>query len=106
MKLTEVRGGVSGYAWSPDSKRLVLTVQDPDPDDLRPPLADTTRQRAASPIVVDRYHFKEDGDGYLGSRRTHLYLFDIATKKADQGSGSGRAGRCGPGCRPRDDNRG
>jgi dipeptidyl aminopeptidase/acylaminoacyl peptidase len=84
VKLTEVRGGVSGYAWSPDSKRLVLTVQDVNPDDLRPPMADTTKQRAASPIVVDRYHFKEDGDGYLGSRRTHLFLFDVAAKKAEQ----------------------
>ena len=82
-KLTDVKGGVSGYAWSPDSKRLVLSVQDPDPDENRPPLADTTRKRSPSPIVVDRYHFKEDGEGYLGSRRTHLFLFDVETKKLD-----------------------
>jgi dipeptidyl aminopeptidase/acylaminoacyl peptidase len=83
-KLTEVKGGVSGYAWSPDSKRLLLSVQDPNPDDNRPPAADTSRQRAPSPIVVDRYHFKEDGEGYLGGRRTHLFLFDVESKKLDQ----------------------
>jgi len=84
QKLTSVNGGVSGYEWSPDSRRLVLSVQDPDPDANRPPAADTTRPRAASPIVVDRYHFKEDGEGYLGNRRTHLFLFEVETKKIDQ----------------------
>lgn len=84
QKLTDVKGGVSGYEWSPDATRLVLSVQDPDPDADRPPAADTTRPRPASPIVVDRYHFKEDGEGYLGNRRTHLYLFDVESKKIDQ----------------------
>lgn len=84
QKLTDIRGGVSGYVWSPDSKRLLLSVQDVDPDVLRPPMADTSRQRAPSPVVVDRYAFKQDGDGYLGNRRTHLFLFDVAAKKAEQ----------------------
>jgi dipeptidyl aminopeptidase/acylaminoacyl peptidase len=84
QKLTDVKGGVSSYEWSPDSKRLVLRVQDPDPDANRPPAADTTRPRPASPIVVDRYHFKEDGEGYLRNRRTHLYLFDVESRKIDQ----------------------
>ena len=84
QKLTDVNGGVSGYEWSPDGKRLILSVQDPDPDRNRPPAADTTRPRPASPIVVERYHFKEDGEGYLGNRRRHLFLFDIESKKIDQ----------------------
>ena len=84
QKLTDVNGGVSGYEWSPDSKRLILSVQDPDPDANRPPLADTTVRRQPSPIVVDRYHFKEDGEGYLGNRRRHLFLFEVESKKIDQ----------------------
>jgi dipeptidyl aminopeptidase/acylaminoacyl peptidase len=84
QKLTDVNGGVSGYEWSPDSKRLVLTVRDPDPDTDRPPAADTTRPRPASPIVIDRYQFKQDGQGYLGNRRTHLFIFDVESRKIDQ----------------------
>jgi Tol biopolymer transport system component len=84
QKLTDVNGGVGGYEWSPDGKRLVLTVQDPDPDANRPPAADTTRPRTPSPVVIDRYQFKQDGQGYLGNRRTHLFLFDIESKKLDQ----------------------
>src|SRR5688572_27505897 len=84
QKLTDVNGGVSGYEWSPDSKRLILSVQDPDPDANRPPAPDTTIRRQPSPIVVDRYHFKADGEGYLGNRRRHLYLFEVESKKIDQ----------------------
>src|ERR1039457_2850964 len=31
-QLTEVKGRLQGYEWSPDSKRLALVVGDPDPD--------------------------------------------------------------------------
>ena len=31
-RITDLPGGVSDYAWSPDSKRLALIVSDPDPD--------------------------------------------------------------------------
>src|SRR5258708_25788378 len=34
-------------------------------------------------MVIDRYHFKQDVQGYLTKRFTHLYLFDIGTKKMD-----------------------
>jgi hypothetical protein len=59
QKLTDVNGGVGGYEWSPDGKRLVLTVQDPDPDANRPPAADTARprtlrERLMAPIEAER----------------------------------------------------
>ncbi|PYR89440.1 MAG: peptidase S9 family protein [Acidobacteria bacterium] len=84
VKITDVKGGVSDYAWSPDSKRLVLVVNVPDPrdpeDDDKTP---ADKKKTAPPIVVDRYHFKEDVSGYLRNERTHLYLFDVGAKKAD-----------------------
>ncbi len=84
VKLTDIKGGVSDYAWSPDSKRLVLVVNVPDPRD--PEEDDKTpadKKKTPPPIVVDRYHFKEDVSGYLRNERTHLYLFDVEAKKAD-----------------------
>jgi dipeptidyl aminopeptidase/acylaminoacyl peptidase len=86
-KLTDVKGGVSDYAWSPDSARLVLVVSDPDPKD--PPADDDkakegpVKASTPKPIVVDRYYFKSDGSGYLRGERSHLYLFDVAAKKAE-----------------------
>jgi dipeptidyl aminopeptidase/acylaminoacyl peptidase len=78
-RLTEIKGGVSGYEWSPDAARLALVIEDPDDEAS----SDSTKAKAPKPIVLDRYHFKQDVQGYLGTKRTHLYLFDVATKKLD-----------------------
>src|SRR5204862_2065819 len=68
-QLTDVKGSLQGYEWSPDSKRLALVIGDPDPDSARPP-ADTAqgsgagaRSRAPKPIVIDRYKLKRDVQG-------------------------------------------
>ena len=76
IKLLEVKGGVENYAWSPDAKSIVFVIKDPD-------FSDTAKTKIRKPYVIDRYHFKQDIEGYLGTRRKHLYLFDLATKKLD-----------------------
>lgn len=77
-RLTSFAGGVSDYAWAPDGARLVLVVQDPEPDTAA---ADSTRR--PRPIVVDRFQFKQDEEGYLEHRRQHLYLFDLARRHGE-----------------------
>ncbi len=85
QQLTSVKGKLSAYEWSPDSKRLVLVVQDRDADDPdeETPAADRPSRKAPKPIVVDRYKFKQDITGYLIQHPARLYLFDMATGKAD-----------------------
>ncbi|MBC7897684.1 MAG: S9 family peptidase [Cytophagaceae bacterium] len=73
-QLTKHKGGVSSYQWSPDATRLLFLAQDPDSAELG---ADSAK-KSPRPIVVDRYAFKRDGDGYLNNRRTHVYVYDIA----------------------------
>ncbi|HXB92337.1 MAG TPA: hypothetical protein VNU72_08610, partial [Puia sp.] len=76
-RLTEIKGGVNDYAWSPDSKKLLLTLTDPDAED-------TGKVKTTKPYVIDRYHYKQDVEGYRYKKtHTHLYLFDLATKKID-----------------------
>ena len=82
QQLTSLKAGVSDYAWSPDSKRIVIVAQDPDSATIAGG-SDSARSRTPKPIVIDRYHFKQDVQGYLGNRRSHLYLFDVAAKKVD-----------------------
>ena len=67
QKLTDVKGGVSEYAWSPDGKRLVLVVDDPDPNDAPEKKEGRQAGDRSRPIVIDRYHFKQDRLGYLGA---------------------------------------
>ena len=100
FQLTEVKGRLQGYEWSPDSKRLALTIGDPDPDAPDAPAtgdpstgsgqapstgAGQTARKAPKPIVIDRYKYKQDIQGYLLSgRHTYVSLFDIATKTLDR----------------------
>jgi dipeptidyl aminopeptidase/acylaminoacyl peptidase len=42
---------------------------------------DTAEHKTPKPIVINRYNFKRDVTGYLGSKRSHLSLFDVETKK-------------------------
>lgn len=82
VKVTDIKGGISDHAWAPDGKRLVLVIQDPDPADKEDETA-KDEKKTPKPIVVDRYRFKADGDGFLRGERSHLYLFDLETRKAE-----------------------
>ncbi len=88
FQLTDVKGRLQGHEWSPDAKRLALVIGDPDPDADTPTSGDAAaggRGKAPKPIVIDRYKYKQDGQGYLlAGRHTYIYLFDIATKKLDR----------------------
>lgn len=86
MQLTEIKGRLQGHEWSPDSKRLALVIGDPDPDAEQGPSPQPgATPRVPKPIVIDRYRYKQDGQGYLLSgRHSYIYLFDIATKKLDR----------------------
>src|SRR6185503_8479923 len=87
-QLTDVKGRLQGYEWSPDSKRLALLIGDPDPESEptpSPAAGAPATPRVPKPIVIDRYRFKQDVQGYLLSgRHTYIYLFDVATKKLDR----------------------
>jgi dipeptidyl aminopeptidase/acylaminoacyl peptidase len=88
MQLTELKGRLQGYEWSPDSKRLALVIGDPDPEAEASPSPQSgapATPKVPKPIVIDRYRFKQDIQGYLLSgRHSFIYLYDIATQKLDR----------------------
>jgi dipeptidyl aminopeptidase/acylaminoacyl peptidase len=79
QQLTHFKGDVVDYAWSPDGKRVALVVN----DDPLPGTDNQDEDKAAPPIVIDRFYFKEDETGYLSSRQMHLYVLDVASHKVD-----------------------
>lgn len=81
VRLTNLKGGVSEYEWSPDGTRIALVSHDPDPDDAKP---DSLKSKNPKPVVIDRYAYKRDGDGYLDRRRDHVYIVDVVSRKAEQ----------------------
>src|SRR6185369_2599725 len=91
---TDVKGRLSSYDWSPDSRQLLLVMADRDPnepDDAPSGGAGAGGGRGAAggagaapkPIVIDRYKFKQDVVGYLTQRAPRIYVYDMASKKAD-----------------------
>jgi dipeptidyl aminopeptidase/acylaminoacyl peptidase len=75
-EVTQMPAGVKEFVWSPDSKQLALIAED-EPHDAIP-------GAALQPIVTDRFYFKDDERGYLGDRYSHVYVFDIASKRTQQ----------------------
>jgi len=76
-QVTELKVSISDYEWSPDSKKVLFTIKD---QEVRP---DSLKDHPAKPYVIDRYQFKADITGYLEHKYSHLYLFDLETKKLD-----------------------
>ena len=72
---------IEGYLWSPDAKKLLLTLHpkaEPDAEEGKPPAP-------PKPIVIDRYHFMQDIQGYLRDDAWDaLYLYDLDAKKPEK----------------------
>ena len=88
VQLTDTAQGIESFEWSPDGKRILLVMQDPKPEELEAKEAkekgEPYEAKTQPPWVVTRQQFKMDYVGYLDSRRTHLYAFDLATKEITQ----------------------
>ena len=95
QKVTDTPQDVDDFEWSPDAKRFAVVLRDPKPEELEAAKnkdknkdtdADDKKKkpRAAKPWVVNRLQFKRDTVGYLDRRRSHIYVFDVATKAMTQ----------------------
>jgi dipeptidyl aminopeptidase/acylaminoacyl peptidase len=82
-QLTQLTGRIASYEWSPDSRRLALVYREADGSDAEP-AREAAARTPPKPIVVDKYQFKRDGQGYLtGDARSRIYLYDVQSRKID-----------------------
>lgn len=75
-KVTNFDGDISDYDVSDDGKTIAFIGQ--RSSDKK---ADT---KTPSPIVIDRYQFKRDYEGFLGPNRDHLFIFDTQSSEVEQ----------------------
>ncbi|HEY2823585.1 MAG TPA: S9 family peptidase [Candidatus Acidoferrum sp.] len=78
---TDVKRDIEGFSWSPDGKKIALQLSGDDENDAD---KDKKSRKAPKPIVIDRYQFKQDIEGYLtDASRSQISIFDVAEKKLD-----------------------
>ncbi|HET9390210.1 MAG TPA: S9 family peptidase [Steroidobacteraceae bacterium] len=71
-QLTGVTADIANYAWSPDGKRIVIAMDQAE------------EEKTPKPIVIEAWHFKEDGEGYLSKgHERHLYVLDVDSKRLE-----------------------
>jgi dipeptidyl aminopeptidase/acylaminoacyl peptidase len=80
QQVTDVKQDLDGYRWSPDSQTLLLTLKEKD----EPEPEKDGKPTPPKPVVMERFHFKEDVEGYLTAKKDQLYLFNLATKKLER----------------------
>ncbi len=74
-ELTTHGRDIDELAWSLDGGRIAYTSEC-DPDNP----AEQERPAAAPPVrVTRRIDYKQDGRGYVGNRRSHLFVVDVTT---------------------------
>ena len=89
-KLTEIDGGVTDIAWSPDSSALAF-VSDVDPD-RAPDDHDPKREPRVS--VVRRIRYRADGLGWRGDAFRHIFVVNLdsgETRQLTDGEGDDSA---------------
>ena len=76
-RLCEMERGVSSFAWSPDSSRLVV-VADVDPD------GESGDDDTPSVRVARRIRYRADGGGWRGDAFHQLFVVDASSGEARQ----------------------
>ena len=75
-RLTNFDGSISDFDISEDGNTIAFigNMKSEDKDKSKTP----------TPLVIDRYQFKRDYEGFLGNDRDHLFIFDSKSRRVEQ----------------------
>jgi len=76
--LTEAGQGVIEYAWSPDGKRIAFIAE------VDEAAVDGVSRSEPQPRVVRRIRYRDEGVGWRGDSRRHLFAADASTGEITQ----------------------
>ncbi len=81
VQLTDAPLGAGAPRWSPDGTRIAYTARDPEPG--RYGTVDGVGPDAEDPRLITDVRYLSDGVGYVGDRRTQVFVVDVPDMAAD-----------------------
>jgi dipeptidyl aminopeptidase/acylaminoacyl peptidase len=85
LPVTNLKLGAGLPIWSPDSTAIVFTGVVPiEPEEEERKEEKAEDKKTARTRTMDRTQYKLDGAGFIGDRRRHLFLIDVATRTVEQ----------------------
>ena len=78
FQATALDRSISSFAWSPNSDRFAVSLQD-QPEDPPPFELDGVAPPKDRPLphVITRLQFLQDGTGYIGERRSQIHVIEL-----------------------------
>ena len=82
--LTDIKGVITGFEWSPDGKKLLLNVIKTDADVLEREKDEAKKKLGIVARHFERVQFKYDGFGFLPKEGLHIWTVRVSDGKAKQ----------------------
>jgi dipeptidyl aminopeptidase/acylaminoacyl peptidase len=81
-RVTDLKGQIRAFEWSPDGIRLLLEFRAKDADEIEREKDEEKKKLGVVCREITRVFFKEDGSGFLPKARAHLWIVDVASGEA------------------------
>ncbi len=81
-KLTDLKGRIRTFHWSPDGRKLLVEFIPYSAEELRRLTDEQAKKRGVVYRHITRPFYKLDGMGFLPDERTHLWIVDVSSGKA------------------------
>jgi dipeptidyl aminopeptidase/acylaminoacyl peptidase len=85
--LTNLKGELGGFEWSPDGRQLVGAFRKMDKDALEREEDEQKKELGVVDRHITRLIYKADGEGFLPQERWHIWTIDARTGRAKQLTG-------------------
>ena len=83
-RLTEVKGTIGDFEWSPNGKQLVFTLRRKDREEIEQEKNEQKKKLGVVSRHITRVFFKEDEVGLLPKERWHIWSIDAKTGRTKQ----------------------
>ncbi|MBU7037779.1 MAG: S9 family peptidase, partial [Theionarchaea archaeon] len=76
-KLTDFKGEIENFEWSPDGSKLLVSFRKKDADEIEREKYSQKKELGVVSRHITRVFFKLDGKGYLPEERLHLWIVPL-----------------------------